>query len=556
MKSEQSGTANYDAIVVGAGFGGIRALHELRGLGLTVRVIEAGTDVGGTWYYNRYPGARTDSEAWLYAYSFSKDIQDNWDWSERYPGQPEALAYLQYVADVCDMRKDIQFSTRVSAATYDEPSTCWRVTTDDGETLTASYLISATGPLSTPYKPDFPGFENFRGEWYLTGNWPKEPVSFASKRVAVIGTGATAVQAIPLIALTASQVTVFQRTPNYVLPARNAPLTTFDREAYRSNYDKIWARTKTQFFGFDFDDAGRRLVDVPIEESLRVLERYWEIGSFRILFETFDDIFTNERTNEVVSDFIREKIRSIVKKPQTAELLCPKDHPLGSKRPPLGHFYYEAFNRDNVQLISVRDNPISEITSTGIRCGDSQFDVDVIVFATGFDAVTGTLNRLNVTGRDGSTLRETWRDGPQTYLGIGVAGFPNFFMVGGPQSPFANIPVIIDGCVEWIGRAIKFLRDNEASAMEPSAESVRAWCAHMNALVEQTVLPRASGSWFMGGNIPGKPRVVLFHFGGAGVYREECNAVADDNFTGFNIAYGPTQSYVPADAKQKLSEPM
>ena len=529
-------SVDFDAVVIGAGFGGLRMLHELRELGLSARIVEAGTDVGGTWYYNRYPGARTDSEAWLYAFSFSREIQDNWDWAERFPSQSEALAYLEYVADFCDMRRDIQFSTRVEGASFDESAGCWRVHTDDGAMLSCTYFITATGPLSTPYKPDFPGIDDYRGEWYLTGNWPKEPVSFSDKRVAVIGTGATAVQAIPLIAQTASEVTVFQRTPNYVLPARNHPLSDYDRERYRKHYDAIWERTKEQAFAFDFRDAGRNVADVSAEECQRVLERGWEVGTFRFLFETFDDIFTDEQANEVVSEFVRNKIRAIVEDPETAELLCPTDHPLGAKRPPLGHFYYETFNRDNVKLVNVRNDPITGISENGVLVGDVEYPADLIVFATGFDAVTGTLNRLDIRGREGIGLNERWQGGPQTYLGITIDGFPNFFMVGGPQSPFANIPVIIDGCVDWIGRAITHLRSNGHAAMEPRTEAVTNWGRHMNELVNMTVLPRSAGSWFMGGNIPGKPRAVLFYFGGAGAYRQECDAEAAEGYPEFKVA--------------------
>ncbi len=536
MDQQKKGQTDYDAIVIGAGFGGLRMLHELRELGLTALVVEAGTDVGGTWYYNRYPGARTDSEAWLYAFSFSQEIQDRWDWAERFPSQGEALSYLQYVAEHCDMRKDIRFSTRVTGACYQESDDRWEVATDDGKTLTCRYFITATGPLSTPYRPNFPGIDDFRGEWYLTGNWPKEPVSFNNKRVAVIGTGATAVQAIPLIAQTAAEVTVFQRTPNYVLPARNAPLSDHDRERYRKNYDAIWARTREQAFAFDFNDAGRNLGDVSPEECRRILERGWEIGTFRFLFETFDDIFVDEHANEVVSEFVRDKIRSIVTDPETAELLCPKDHPLGAKRPPLGHFYYETFNRDNVKLVNIRDNPITGISEKGVLVGDAEYEADLIVFATGFDAVTGTLNRLDIRGRDGVALNDRWLGGPSTYLGITVDGFPNLFMVGGPQTPFANIPVIIDGCVDWIGRAIKHLRDSGSAVMEPRSEAVTSWGQHMNELVNMTVLPRSQGSWFMGGNIPGKPRAVLFYFGGAGNYRKECDAEAESGYPEFQVA--------------------
>lgn len=531
----KASATDLDAIVIGAGFGGLRALHELRELGLRVRVFEAGSDVGGTWYYNRYPGARTDSEAWLYAYSFSKEIQDNWNWSERFPGWDESLAYLRYVADTCDMRRDIQFKTRVKAAHYDEASNQWVVLTDAGERFTATYLVAATGPLSTPYKPDFPGFENFKGEWYLTGNWPHEPVDFANKRVAVIGTGATAVQLIPIVAEAASRLTVFQRTPNYVLPARNAPINDYQRAAIRRNYDKIWARTREQAFGFDFDDAGRNVADVSPEECQRILERVWEVGTFRILFEAFDDLFTNGEANAVVAEFVRNKIRAIVKDPATAELLCPKDYPLGAKRPPLGHFYYETFNRENVELVDVSTTPIAGFSAEGVVVGSTEYPADVIVFATGFDAVTGTLVRLDIRGRDGKTLAAHWREGPRTHLGMTVDGFPNFFLVGGPQSPFANIPVIIDGCVDWIGRAIAHVRNSGRRTIEPKAEAVAGWGAHMKELVDMTVLPQSPGSWFMGGNIPGKPRVVLFYFGGAGNYRKECEAAREDGFVDFAI---------------------
>ncbi len=528
--------ADYDAIVIGAGFGGLRMLHELRELGLSARVIEAGSEVGGTWYYNRYPGARTDSEAWLYAYSFSKAIQDNWNWTERFPGWDESWAYLRYVADFCDMRRDIEFNTRVAAAHYDEKTKRWMVTTNNGKRFTATFLIPATGPLSTPYKPDFPGFEKFKGEWYLTGNWPHEPVDFAGKRVAVIGTGATAVQLVPIVAETAAELTVFQRTPNYVLPARNAPMNDYQREAIKRNYDRIWARTREQAFGFDFDDAGRNVADVTLAECQRILERGWEVGTFRFLFETFDDIFASDSANAVVAEFVRNKIRAIVKDPTTAELLCPKDYPLGAKRPPLGHFYYETFNRENVKLVDVSKTPIAGITERGVQVGATEYPADIIVFATGFDAVTGTLLRIDIRGREGVTLAERWGEGPRTHLGMTVDGFPNLFLVGGPQSPFANIPVIIDGCVEWIGRAIRHLRDNGHQTMEPTTAAVAEWGAHMKELVDMTVLPKSPGSWFMGGNIPGKPRAVLFYFGGAGNYRKECNAAIERGYTEFAMA--------------------
>ena len=526
-------STDYDAIVIGAGFGGLRMLHELRELGLSVKVFEAASDVGGTWYWNRYPGARTDSESWVYAYSFSKELQDDWNWSERFPPQAEALAYLRHVADRFDMRKDIQFHTLVTSAVYDESANVWTVTTDPAQTLTCRYLITAVGVLSTPYTPPFPGIEKFKGESYVTGRWPKEKVDFTGKRVVVIGTGATAVQAIPIIAQTAAQLTVLQRTPNYVLPARNYTMTEDERQSIRASYDEIWRQAKTHFFGFAMSPAGRTVADVTPEEHQRILEGGWETGGFRFIFETFDDIFTDEKSNAVAAEFIRNKIRAIVKDPATAELLCPKDYPLAGKRPPLGHFYYETFNRPNVSLVDVSRNPITEITAKGVRTGSDEHEADMIIFATGFDAVTGTMNAMDIRGKGGATIKEKWEAGPRTHLGIAVDGFPNLFMICGPQSPFANIPVVIDGIVDWIGQAIRHLRTKDLAAMEPTPDAVEQWRRRMDDLVNATVLPKGKRSWFLGANIPGKPHVVLFYFGGAGTYRQECQAVADRGFEGF-----------------------
>ena len=523
---------DYDAIVIGAGFGGLRALHELRSLGLRVKVFEAGSGVGGTWYWNRYPGARTDSESWVYAYSFSKELQDEWSWTERFPSQPEALAYLDHVAERFDMRKHIAFDTRVESAVWDERAKRWSVRTNRGGAHTCAYLVTAVGVLSTPYVPPFPGLEKFRGEWYVTGRWPKERVDFAGKRVVVIGTGATAVQAIPIIAKTARHLTVLQRTPNYVLPARNGPLTEEERASIRRDYDEIWRQAREHFFGFAMEPAGRMCGDVTPEQHQRILERGWETGGFRFIFESFDDIFTDERSNEIAAEFIRNKIRAIVKDPATAELLCPKDYPLTAKRPPLGHYYYETFNRPNVTLVDVSGDPITELTETGVRTATRAFDADLIVFATGFDAVTGTLQAMDVRGRDGVTIADKWRDGPRTHLGIMVDGFPNLFMVLGPQSPFANIPVVIDGMVDWIGRALRHMRAQGLATLEARPEAVEGWRKHVDELIHATVLAKGR-SWFLGDNIPGKPHVTLFHFGGAGVYRKECLDEAERGFAGF-----------------------
>lgn len=535
--SEGSGTqasaAHFDAVVIGAGFGGLRMIQEFRSKGLSVTAIEAGPDVGGTWYWNRYPGARTDSESWVYAYSFSKELQDEWNWTERYPTWSEALAYLNFVADRFDMRRDIRFNTRMVSAAYDEAANLWTIKTDRGETVRCTYFVPATGPLSVPYKPDFPGLEEFKGEWHVTGRWPHEGIDFAGKKVAVIGTGATAVQLVPIVAHTAAEVTVFQRTPNFVLPARNYTLTEHERQSIRANYDKIWAQCKQQFFGFPMNDAKRTIHDVTPEQAQQILEGAWEIGGFRFVFETFSDIAVDPKCNEVVANFVRAKIRSIVKNPETAELLCPKDYPFMGKRPPLGHFYYEAFNRDNVHLVDVSKTPISGMTASGVKVGDEVYDADIIVFATGFDGVTGSYRGLDIRGRGGVQLNDTWANGPRTHLGIAVDGFPNMFMVGGPQTPFANIPIIIDTVAEWIGNAVTFLRAKGIDSMEPTSVAVDNWRAGVDAIINATVLSKGKNSWFVGDNIPGKPRASLFYFGGVGAFRGECQQAADRGYDAF-----------------------
>ena len=525
----------FDTVIVGAGFGGLRMLHEMRELGLSAVAIESGSDVGGTWYWNRYPGARTDSESWMYAFPIP-EIQEEWNWTERYPTQPEALGYLNFLADRLDLRRDIRFHTRVTAAEFHEEKQIWTVHTDAGDTLTCTYFVPAAGPLNVPYMPDFDGLADFQGEWHVSGRWPHEGVDFKDKKVAVIGTGATAVQIIPVIAHTAAEVTVFQRTPNYVLPARNYTLSDEQRQGIRADYDRIWEQCRKHFFGFDMQPAGRTIHDVTAEEAQKILEWGWETGGFRFIFETFDDILVDPKSNKVVADFARDKIRSIVKDPETAELLCPKDYPIVGKRPPLGHFYYEAFNRDNVHLVDVSTTPISRITPTGVAVGDQEYEVDIIIFATGFDGQTGSYTGLDIRGRDGVKLSDKWADGPRTHLGIGVDGFPNMFMVGGPQAPFANFPVIIDGVADWIGRAIRFMNDRGIKSIEPRPEAVEGWRQKVNAIVDATVLSEGPHSWFLGTNIPGKPKAALFYFAGVGAYRDDCNEVADRDFDSFALS--------------------
>jgi cation diffusion facilitator CzcD-associated flavoprotein CzcO len=526
-----------DAVVVGAGFAGIRALIELRRLGLSATLIEAGDDVGGTWYWNRYPGARTDSESWSYCFPFP-ELEQEWDWAERYPTQPEVQRYLSLVTDRFDLRPDIRFGLRVTSAAFDDTTGSWTVTTDDGASRTCAYLITCLGHLSVPYEPSIPGVDGFAGETYLTARWPSEGVDLTGKRVAVIGTGASAIQAIPVIAEEAAELTVFQRTPNYVMPARNHPLSADRRREIKDGYPAIWAQARRHVFGFPMRPAGRVYDDVTDDERERILEQGWADGGFHYVFETFDDIILDQRSNDAAAEFIRGKIRDTVTDPATAELLCPKDYPYVAKRPPAGHGYYEAFNRDNVALKDLHADPIVEVTPAGIRTENREYEFDVLVFATGFDAVTGPFERIAIRGRDGRELAGEWAEGPRTQLGIGVPGFPNMFMVCGPQSAYANIPVVIEQVVGWIGRAVAALREGGHRTMEATDDAAAAWGAHVEEVFGMTLLPQGEkvGSWYLGANIPGKRRRVLFYFGGAGAYFDRLAEAERDGFAGFRFA--------------------
>lgn len=536
-RAAADGTQQFDAIVVGAGFSGLRMLHELRELGKSAILFEAAPDVGGTWYWNRYPGARTDSESWYYCYSFSKELQDDWSWTERFPSQPEVLRYLRHVAERFDLRRDIQFNTRVQSAVFTEGDDTWTVSTDAGKVYRSRFFISASGGLSEPYLPDFPGVESFRGRSLMPSRWPDEEIDFAGKRVAIVGTGATAVQLTPQLAQVASQLTVFQRTPNFVLPARNHTLSSLQMEGIRSQYDEIWRQVRKQPFGFALDVLDRPMDSVSPEDVRTILEAGWETGGFRYLFETFSDTFTSEEVNETVAEFARQKIRAIVKDPKTAEALCPTGYPIGGKRPPLGHHYFETFNRENVSLVDISEDPITEITPAGLRTASRAYEFDVIIYATGFDAVTGALTAMDVRGRDGVSLREAWADGPRTYLGFAVSGFPNFLMIYGPQSIFANVPVVVELSVEWISRALRHMDEHGFEVIEPTREAEVQSNARLLASLNATVIPkgRAAGSWFFGNNIPGKAAAPLFDFSGVEAYVALIDQVADDGFEGFAL---------------------
>ncbi|WP_144299420.1 flavin-containing monooxygenase [Elioraea rosea] len=533
----QASIATFDALVIGAGFAGLYALHLLRNQqGLKVRVLEAADGVGGTWYWNRYPGARCDSESWSYCFQFDDALVQEWTWSERYPRQPEILRYLNHVADRYDLRRDIAFSTRVTGARFDEASDRWVVTTDRGERLAAPFLITAVGCLSAANIPDIPGLADFRGRWVHTGEWPHEGVDFRGKRVGMIGTGSTGIQAAPVIAEEAAQLTVFQRTPNYSVPAQNHPLDDAFRARKKAEWPVLRRLMRSNTNGHPYTISERDTFSVSEEERRAAYAQAWDQGglSFRA---TFRDMMVNKAANDEASAYIRERIRAIVKDPRTAELLTAFDHPFATKRPPIDTGYFETFNRDNVRLVDIRATPIERIAADGIVIGGETIPLDIIVFATGFDAMTGPLLKLGIAGPGGRTLAEAWAEGPRTYLGLGVEGFPNLFTVTGPGSPsvLTNMPVAIEQHVEWIASAIAWARANRVARIEATGEAARNWTAHVNEVAERTLYPTAKSSWYLGANIPGKPRVFMPYLGGLGRYREICDEVAASGYRGFAV---------------------
>jgi cation diffusion facilitator CzcD-associated flavoprotein CzcO len=526
-----------DAVIIGAGFSGMYQLHLLRDkLGLNVHVLEAGEGVGGTWYWNRYPGARCDSESHSYCYMFSKELQQEWEWSERYPQQPEIIRYMNFVADKLDLKRNIRFGTRVTGARYDEAANLWRISTAGGESFAATYLITAVGCLSTANVPKIPGLEAFQGDWYHTGEWPHEGVDFTGKRVGQIGTGSTGIQAVPVIAAQAKHLTVFQRTANYSVPAHNAPLTPEFRQWVRENYEQLRAVMTSTPNGHPFTISERSALDADEAEREALFEKAWAKGGLQFR-ATFKDLVSNLDANATAAEFIKRKIRSIVKDPATAELLSDIDHPYAAKRPPIDSHYFEAFNRDNVTLVDLRPAPIERITPTGLATSAAEYELDIIVFATGFDAMTGPLLRLNIEGRDGLPLSQAWEAGPRSYLGLQVAGFPNMFTITGPGSPsvLCNMPVPIEQHAEWITDCIAHLRAHGIARMEPRAEAVESWVAEVNRAAEATLLPQASSSWYLGANVPGKPRVFMPYAGGMAHYAKICADVAAKGYEGFAL---------------------
>ena len=532
---------NFDAVVIGAGFSGIYMLKSLRDkLGMNVRVYEAGDTVGGTWYWNRYPGARCDSDAYIYCFTWDKQLLQEWEWSERYPEQPEILRYLEHVTKRHDLKRDMQFSTRVTGAEFNEKTGLWTVHTEKGEAVTARYLIAAVGSLSTTNMPQFKGFEKFKGKWYHTSKFPHSGVDFTGKRVGIVGTGATAVQAIPEIAQQAKQLVVFQRTANYCVPARNGKVDPEVVKARKADYDGVVKRIRESFFGQEHYFIPKSVLEATPEERELEFDKKWDAGGFAFWLANYQDMFFDQKANDVCADYIKRKIRKTVKDPVVAEKLIPKGYAYGTKRQPLDTNYYETFNKDNVLLIDAKtDGAIEEITEKGIRAGGKEYELDVIVFATGFDAMTGPLKALNLKGRGGRTLDQQWTDGPHTYLGITVAGFPNLFTITGPQSPsvLSNMPVSIEQHVEWITDCIDNMRKTGKTTIEATPKAQEQWVAHVNEVVNATLMTGAN-SWYMSANIPGKPRAFLPYLGPAGVggYRQKCDEVAAKGYEGFQLS--------------------
>ncbi len=525
---------DYDAIAIGAGFAGLALIHYLREAGLSIRVFDKASDIGGTWTWNRYPGAATDSESYYYCLTFSKELLQKWSWTKRFPGWEETHQYMRFVADSCDMWPNIQLNTEIVAAEYLEESGIWQVKTGTGETYTCKYFISAMGMISEPEIPAIEGMDQFKGPLFHSSRWP-EDLDYAGKRVGIIGAGATTVQMLPVMAQTAKSVTVFHRTPNFILPAMQKPMTPEWEKEIKENYDEIVAKCRNHVFGMAFDSpVGRNAVDTSPEERQRIFEEKWT-GSFRWVFETFDDLLADPEANKMASKFITDKMRERIEDPEIADLIVPKvgEYPLFAKRPPLDHGYLEAYSRDNVHLVDIKDRePITKITETGISTTENDYEFDIIVLSTGFKAYTGGLEAFPIKGRKGETLNEKWKTASQSIMGVCVADFPNMFIVTGPQAPFANLPTSIEQNVIWITNCIKKMEAEGYDVCKPRQEAEDEWTAHTADVHSQTLMAQGDKvhSWMMGANRADKGARVLIYFGGANVYYDKLDESANQGF--------------------------
>jgi len=529
--------ADFDVIIVGAGFSGMYMLHKVRSLGLSVRAFERGSGVGGTWYWNSYPGARVDTHSIVYSYGFDDELQQEWEWSETYAAQPELLRYANHVADRYDLRRDIQFDTTVTAAAFDDEAGIWRITLDSGKTVSARYYIMASGILSVPKKIDVPGLDSFRGELYFTNNWPKDrDVELAGKRVGVVGTGSSGIQVVQTIASTVDELFVFQRTPNFAVPMRNAPTDPERAAAVKANYPAFRAATRQKSDGqfADHFPINESIYSVTPEQREAEFERRWAVGGFNIL-STFNDLFSDPAANEYLCEFFRRKIRETVHDPRTADLLTPHGHTIGSRRLMVEMGYYEAFNRDNVHLVDLRSEAITEVTPNGLATEKNQYDLDVLIFATGFDGETGPLLAVDITGTGGVSLREKWSGFPKSYLGVATSGFPNMFIMVGPGSPavLTNVIVTLEYHAEWIANLISYMETNGIDRVDAKADEEDRWAAFVISEADKTIFPKDTGSGWIGANIPGKPRYIKVYVGGLHSYITIADGVAARGYEEF-----------------------
>ena len=536
--NEAAPILDYDAIIIGAGMSGLYQLHRLRELGLRVRVFEEGTGVGGTWYWNRYPGARFDSESYSYGYSFSQELLEEWNWSEHFAGQPETLRYLNHVADKFDLRRDIQFRSRVAAATWEKDTRSWNLTLQDGSRFRARFLITAIGPLSAPTLPRIEGVDMFQGQSFHTAKWPHEPVDVAGKRVAVIGTGATGVQTIQTIAKTVGHLTVFQRTPNWCAPLHNGKIDAETQANIKSGYPEMFKRCQETFACFLHTPDPRGAFEVSNEEREAFYEKLYAERGFGIWQGNFRDILIDRKANATISDFVARKIRRRVKDPKVAEKLIPRNHGFGTRRLPLETFYYEVYNQDNVELVDIAETPIERITPKGIKTSAAEYEFDIIIYATGFDAITGSFDKIDFRGVDGVKLKDRWKNGPQTYLGVMVDGFPNMMMLMGPHTALGNIPRSIEYNVDWVTNLIGYIREFSLTRVEATATGVMDWTDHVKAL-GVGLLSNEVNSWMTGinSNVEGKQtRIVARYSGSAPAYRAKCDEVAAQRYQELALA--------------------
>jgi cation diffusion facilitator CzcD-associated flavoprotein CzcO len=535
QQSAASDSERRDVLIVGAGFSGLYALYRMRKLGFSALVLEAGDGVGGTWFWNRYPGARCDVESLDYSFSFDAELEQEWEWTERYPPQPEIRSYLDHVADRFDLRRDIRLRSKVTALAFDEASNAWTAVTEDGFEATATQCILATGMLTVPNRPGIPGIDSFAGDVFHTARWPEEGVDLSGRTVAVIGTGSTGIQFVTTAAPAVDRLIVFQRTPNFSLPAFNGPADPEHTREIKASYPDRRQRARESPTGVPMSFNEKMSTEMTPDEIETELETRWRYGGF-LMLGAFTDLVISQDANDLAAGFVRRKIAETVTNPDTARKLMPSGYPIGTKRICVDTGYYETFNRDNVSLVDLRVEPIERITPTGLRTTDGEYAFDTLVLATGFDAMTGALMNIAITGLDGQTIQEKWADGPQTYLGLSTAGFPNLFIVTGPGSPsvLSNMVTSIEQHVEWIGDCLSWMREHDHDRIEPSEAAEHGWTEHV-AEVASATLHATTSNWYNGANIPGKPRIFMPYVGGVGAYRERCDEIAASDYVGFEF---------------------